>query len=61
MALGGLVGEDGEGGGEEGADCTSHSHPVGTSHLAMAKDKGVGVLTHFHNLRFLNPVEKVEL
>ena len=34
MALGGLVGEDGEGGGQEGADSTSHSHPVGTSHLS---------------------------
>ena len=54
VALGGLVGEDGEGGSEEGADCASHSHPVGTPHLAMAKHKGVGVHTHFYNLRFLS-------
>ena len=34
VALGGLVGEDGEGGGQEGADSASHSHPVGASHLS---------------------------
>ena len=54
VALGGLVGEDGEGGGQEGADGARDSHPVGTSHLAVAKHKGVGVLTHFHNLKFDN-------
>jgi hypothetical protein len=36
VALGGLVGEDGEGGGEEGADRACHSHPVGTAQLQQA-------------------------
>ena len=47
MALGGLVGEDGEGGGQEGADSASHSHPVGASHLSH---NIVGVVIDYYDV-----------
>ena len=47
VALGGLVGEDGEGGGQEGADSASHSHPVGASHLSH---NIVGVVIDYYDV-----------
>ena len=47
MALGGLVGEDGEGGGQEGADSASHSHPVGASQLSH---NIVGVVIDYYDV-----------
>ena len=42
MGLGGLVGEDGEGGGEEGADRARHRHPEGTAQLGICFTRGFG-------------------
>jgi len=44
LALGGLVGEDGEAGGECGADGPGHRHPVRAADGAVAQHEGVGVL-----------------
>ena len=44
-ALGGLVGEHREGGGEERGHSAGHRHPVGAPQLALAEDEGVSLLT----------------
>ena len=43
-ALGGLVGEHREGGGEQRGHGAGHRHPVGAAQLALAEDEGVRLL-----------------